>query len=154
MDVRFAVLERNVEMLATKCQHDMDLGKRLRALEVKNADIQGQVDDDFSISDWVSQLNDTNLEERVQALEFQMENVHDDITSLNTGLSDFNEDVEAQFILVEEELTVVNEQLTIIFDEIFQLADEVDNLGSNILMIEETIDGLLATDSDLMDFYR
>ena len=150
MDARFAVLERNVEMLATKCQHDMDLEKRLRVLEGKTTDIQGH-GDDTGISETAPQLNDTNLEERVQALEFQMENVHDDITSLNAGLSDLNEDVEAQFILVEEELTVVNEQLTIIFDEIFQLADEVDNLGSNILIIEETIEGLLATDSDLMD---
>ena len=154
MDARFAVLERNVEMLAEKCQHDMDLEKRLWALEVKMTDTQGREDgrgDDFSIFDSFPQLNDTNLEERVQALEFQIENVHDDITSLNTGLSDLNEDVEAQFILIEEELTVVNEQLTIIFDEIFQLADEVDNLSSNILIIEETIDGLLATDSELMD---
>ena len=113
IDARFDVLETTVSKIlaemantqTTKCQHDLDLEKRLRVLEVKMTDIQGPEDDtgtDSNIFEMGPQLNDTNLEERVQALEFQMVNVHDDITSLNTGLFDLNEDVEAQFVLVEE----------------------------------------------------
>ena len=41
-------------------------------------------------------LNDTDLEERVEALEFQMVNVHGDIDTINTALLDLEEDVESQ----------------------------------------------------------
>ena len=88
MEARFTLLESNMEMLVMKCQRDIDLENRLRALELQMRNIHRHEDDetgdDSKRFEIVPLLNDTNLEERVQALEFQMANVHDDITSLNT----------------------------------------------------------------------
>ena len=149
--------ETDVQMLMTSMSKIMaemsDIKTELRTLSERKDNTEQQLTqlqeldhgNEYGNFKMDSQLNDTNLEERVQALEFQMENVHDDITSLNTGLSDLNEDVEGQFVLVEE-------QITLIFDEIFQLIDETDTLDSSIEVIEDTIDRLTATDSEIMDF--
>ena len=161
LDEQIAVLERSVQMLTTsvwKVLAEMSDVKTEMRLISKRCDQQqnylakhpeDDLDDESRFSKMDPQLNDTNLEERVQALEFQMANVHDDITALNTDVADLDEDVESQFVLVEGEITVVNEQITIIFEEIFQLEDETDTLDSNIEVIEEMIDGLTATDSEL-----
>ena len=154
-EMRFAVLERNVQMLTTSVSKIMaemsNIKTELRSLSERDDHQERRLTprqeedpgNDYNNSEMDPQLNDTNLEERVQALEFQMQNVHDDINSLNIAISDLNEDVEAQFVLVEE-------QITLIFDEIFQLIDETDTLDSNIQVIEDTIDGLTVTDSEIM----
>ena len=84
-------------------------------------------------------LNETDLEERVTILETQMVNVQDDVTVLSADLSDLDEDVEDQFIVIEE-------QITLVLNEILQLEDVTDTLNLDIENIEGTIDELIAND--------
>ena len=97
-------------------------------------------------------MNDTNLEERVQALEFQMTNVHDDIENIESGVSN-----------IEEEITNMEEQFTFVLEgQLFQdqrlldLEDERETLGSSItdlqafdLNLEESVISLEQTDEEL-----
>ena len=54
-------------------------------------------------------LNDTNIEERVQALEFQMANVQEDVAIIDVEVSDLEEDVESQVTIIEGQITVLLE---------------------------------------------
>ena len=56
-----------------------NLQKRVLALE------RAQDEREIDISFGLLMSNDTNLEERVQALEFQMESVHEDMTVIQGG---------------------------------------------------------------------
>ena len=81
-----------------------------------------------------SLLNDTNIEERVQALEFQMANVQDDVTSLNTEVSDLDEDVENQFLVVEQEITVIQQDQSFQDQRIFNVEEETPRIYLTILI--------------------
>ena len=129
---RIASLERNVEIL---------MGTVSKILEVVYTTISDNNEgsgegETVMIS---TQLNDTDLEERVTVLETQMVNVQDDVTILSADLSNLDEDVEDQFIVVEE-------QITVILNEIFQLQDVTVTLEANVENIEETITELIAND--------
>ena len=129
---RLESLERNMEIFMTA------LSKILKIYPTTISDIK-EGSDEGETAVLSTQLNDTDLEDRVTVLETQMVNVQDDVIILSADLSNLDEDVEDQFIVVEE-------QITIILNEIFQLQDITVTLEANFENIEETIDGLIAND--------
>ena len=62
----------------------LNLEKRFAALELKLEHGEGGKSPESLLQ------NDTNLEERVKALEFQMENVHEDMTVIEGEISAIN----------------------------------------------------------------
>ena len=66
-----------------------------------------------------------------------MVNLQYDVTVLAADLSDLDEDVEDQFVVVGEQTNL---------NEILQLEDVTDTLNVDIANIEETTDGLIAND--------
>ena len=96
-------------------EQDMDVEKHFDVLEsrmtgvLKAMAIPTEESEVMKTENDQSFLNDTNLEERVEALEFQMTNVHEDIDTINTELTDLDEDTEAQITIVEGQITVLLE---------------------------------------------
>ena len=60
-----------------------------------NSQAKGNLEDRNTL-DTSSRQNETNLEERVQALEFQMENVHEDITVIEGEITVINSEQDLQ----------------------------------------------------------
>ena len=127
---RLESLERDVKILMTSFSKilKMDLINNLK---------KGTNEEKAGMN--VPRLNETDLEERVTILETQMVNVQDDVTVLSADLSDLDEDVEDQFIVIEE-------QITLVLNEILQLEDVTDTLNLDIEDFEGTIDELIAND--------
>ena len=69
-------------------------------------------------------LNDTTLEERVQALEFQTENVHEDIT------------------VIEGEITVINSEQIVQNTQIQQIENDINEVQVAVLSLQQTDVGL------------
>ena len=69
-------------------------------------------------------LNDKTLEERVQALEFQMENVHEDIT------------------VIKGEITVINSEQIVQYTQIQQIENDINEVQVAVLSLQETDVGL------------
>ena len=75
------------------------------------------------------------LEERVQALEFQMENVHDDIiqintdvTTLNSEVTDLEEDIESQITIIQADISVINSEQNIQDAQLLEIENSVENI--------------------------
>ena len=83
-------------------------------------------------------LNDTNLEERVQALEFQMENVQEE-------LMDVNDDVD---ILVSE-VTIIHADQVVQDERLLEVEDEVELVGKGVATLEENVNALDASNAQL-----
>ena len=63
-----------------------------------------------------TQLNDTTIEERVSVLEFQMSNVLEDITTINTDI-----------IIINDDITNVNTDVDTLEDEVTDLDEDVES---------------------------
>ena len=79
--------------------------------------------------------NDINLEERVQALEFEMANVQDEVTSIDQEVMDLEENVETQITIIEGQITVLSE-------------DQV-NQDEKIEDLEGLTEGLVVSDFEM-----
>ena len=116
----------------------------------------------------VNQMNDTNLEERVQALEFQMANVHEDITGIEQEVTDLEVDEESQITNIESQITVILADQVNQDDQLEDLEMETETLSSSItdlqtsdfemnLSINEldsrvmTLESLNGTDEDVLE---
>ena len=94
-------------------------------------------------------LNDTNLEERVAVLEFQMENVQDDlifvtsdVSNFGTELTDLEEDIESQITIIQADQTVQDQRL-------LDVEDEVELVGRGVVTVEETVNELIVSNTQL-----
>ena len=78
-------------------------------------------------------LKYATLEERVQALEFQMENVHDEVTNLE-------EDIESQITIIQADISVINSGLS----------EELSKFNTSVTMVTENVQGLTGVTDDLL----
>ena len=101
--------------------------KRFAALELKLAN--GREGGKSAIS---LLQNDTNLEERVQDLKFQMENVHEDMTV-----------IEGEIYVINSEQDLQDTQLQIIEEDIQAVTAVTDDLQGSVTSLQETDVGLM-----------
>ena len=112
--------------------------------------------------------NDTNVEKRVTALEFQMANVQwdldvisDDVINLDIALTDLDEDVEAPITIIladisriQSDQSVQNNRLLIIESDDGGFEDDVAAISDKLSRLEETdmtlISSLVVLESRLM----
>ena len=116
LEKRFAALELKLANVGKENEKSADpslqnrsnknLEEHVQGLELKLSNIEKETDNPADSS----LLNNTNLEKRVQALEFQMANVHEDITTLNTELADLEEDTEAQITRIQTDISVLHSE--------------------------------------------
>ena len=113
--------------------------------------IDGSIKDNAEIiaSEKAIPLNDTNLEERVAVLEFQMENVQDDlifvtsdVSNLGTELTDLEEDIESQITIIQADQTVQDQRL-------LDVEDEVELVGRGVVTLEETVNEVTVSNTQL-----
>ena len=102
------------------------LEKRVLALE------RAQEETKSDISTQSLMQNDTSLEERVQALEFQMENVHEDMTV-----------IEGEISVINSEQDLQDTQLQIIEEDVQEVTAVTDDLQMSVTSLQETDAGLL-----------
>ena len=103
-----------------------NLQKRVLALE------RAQEEKERDDSSGLSMFNDTNLEERVQALEFQMENVHEDMTV-----------IEGEISVINSEQDLQDTQLQIIEEDVQAVTAATDDLQVSVVSLQETDAGLM-----------
>ena len=115
--------------------------KKFAALEHKLTN--GEKENDASL------LNDTNLEARVQALEFQMENVHEDITAINTEVADLEEDTEAQITIIQADISVLNSEQNLQDAQIVEIENSVETIEIDVARIGELEASLLEVNDSL-----
>ena len=118
-----------------------DLEKRFAAMELKLANIEKEGDKSAD----ASLLNDTNLEERVQALEFQMENVHEDITVIGGEISVINSEQDlqdTQIQQIENDIVEIQSGLEVITGTVTELTAVTDDLQTSVVSLQETDAGL------------
>ena len=82
-------------------------------------------------------LKYATLEERVQALEFQMENVHDDIIQMNTEVTDLEEDIESQITIIQTDISVINSEQNIQDAQLLEIENSVENIEVEVVRIGE-----------------
>ena len=91
-------------------------------------------------------MNDTTLEERVQALEFQMENVHEDITVIEGEISVINSEPDlkdTQIQHIENDINEIQGGLEVITGTITELTAVTDDLQLSVVSLQETDVGLV-----------
>ena len=118
----------------------VSLEKRVLALE----QTPKKTENDKSVV--ASMLNDTNLEERVQALEFQMENVHEDITVIDGEFSVINSEQDlqdTQIQQIENDINNIQGGLDVITGTITELTTVTDDLQTSVVSLQETDAGLM-----------
>ena len=118
--------------------------KSRRYKEERNEEIQAH-DDDLNAhnSDHPFPLmNDTNLEERVAALEFQMANVQEDVVVLDVGLLDLAEDVEAQITIIEADITFIQADQTTQDQRLFDVEEEVETVEDDVIELDSRVTAL------------
>ena len=97
-------------------------------------------------------MNDTNLEERVQALEFQMENVHEDITVIGGEISVINSEQDLQdthIQQIENDITEIQGGLEVITGTVTELTAVTGDLQVSVVSLQETDAGLVQDISQL-----
>ena len=108
-----------------------------------------------------SAMNDIDLEQRVEALEFQMANVQEDVSSIGVEVTDLEKDIEAQITIIEAEITVMSEGQVISDERILILEGITDNLAVSDFEMNASIteldsrvtvlESLNGTDEDVID---
>ena len=113
----------------------------------KNNDISNANLDDLSV-----QLNDTDLEERVTILEFQMTTVTDELIILTVTVADTEEDVdnvEGQVTVILADQVIQDERLLELETDKEGLEGSVNNLQLSVLNLEVNNAGFNATIEEL-----
>ena len=101
-------------------------------------------------------LNDTELEERVSVLEFQMSNVQtdivtinsdvtmvrDDLTTLDSEVDDLEEDVEAQLTLLESDIFFIQSDQITQDERLQELEDNMESVAGTLLDLNNAISSL------------
>ena len=116
-----------------------NLQKRVLALE------RAQDEREIDISSGLLMSNDTNLEERVQALEFQMENVHEDMTVIEGEISVINSEQDLQ----DTQLQIIEEDVQTVTAVTDDLQTSVVSLEEDVQKIEVDIEGITGTINEL-----
>ena len=118
-------------------------------------------------------LSYMNLEERVQALELQMQNVHEDITLIEGEISETNSEQDLQDTQIQQIEKDINEiqgglgviggtvtELTAVTDDLqlslvllqekdAGLSEELSKLNTSVTMVTENVEGLTGITDDL-----
>ena len=119
----------------------MRMTEEIRAIQIQNTieTEENGNDDTDDIRPIINiPLNDTNLEERVQALEFQMANVQEEIM-------DVSDDVD---ILVSE-VTIIHADQVVQDERLLDVEDEVELVGRGVATLEENVNSLDASNAQL-----
>ena len=85
--------------------------------------------------------NDTNLEERVKALEFQMENVHEDIIVIGSEITVINSEQDfqdTQIQQIENDIVEIQSGLEVIMGTVTELTAVTDDLQVSVVSFQET----------------
>ena len=100
--------------------------------------------------------NDTNLEERVTLLEFQMAIVQDDIniitsdvTNLDAALTDLDEDVEAQITIILADISTIQSDQSVQDNRLLIIETDIEGFEADVVAIGEELNGLEETDMTL-----
>ena len=103
--------------------------------------------------------NDTNLEERVKALEFQMENVHEDIIVIGSEITVINSEQDfqdTQIQQIENDIVEIQSGLEVIMGTVTELTAVTDDLQVSVVSLQETdaevmedVNQLVEADSNL-----
>ena len=112
--------------------------------EVQTEEIHSR-DDDLSanIGDHLLPLmNDTNLEERVMLLKFQMANVQEEVTTLGVGLLDLAEDVEEQITIIQADITFIQAEQTTQDQRLFDVEEEVETVEADVVELQSRFETL------------
>ena len=118
--------ERNIRQLHTKRQ-------------LAKADSENQA----SVASLL--LSYMNLEERVQALELQMQNVHEDITVIEGEISETNSEQDlqdTQIQQIEKDINEIQGGLGVIGGTVTELTAVTDDLQTSVVSLQETDAGL------------
>ena len=101
-------------------------------------------------------MNDTELEERVTVLEFQMANVQadiatinsdvsvvtDDLTTLGSEVDDLEEDVEAQLTLLELDIFLIQSDQITQDERLQELEENMESVAGTLLNLNDAISNL------------
>ena len=112
---------------------DVLLDQRIQKLETQMAIFNRNSEDLYA------QLNDTDLEERVTVLEFQMTTVTDELIILTETVADAEEDVdnvEGQVTVILADQVIQDERLLELETDAEQLEGTVNNLQLSVLNLE------------------
>ena len=100
--------------------------------------------------------NDTNLEERVTALEFQMANVQgdidvitDDVINLDVALTDLDEDVEAQITIILADISTIQSDQSVQDNRLLVIESDVEGFEADVAAIGEELSRLEETNLKL-----
>ena len=96
--------------------------------------------------------NDTNLEERVTALEFQMANVQgdidvitDDVINLDVALTDLDEDVEVQITIILADISTIQSDQSVQDNRLLVIESDVEGFEADVAAIGEELSRLEET---------
>ena len=118
-EVRMAIMEEKIAEIS------MSLQAVLTKITKENPD------NDISSSILGTLMNDTDLEERVQALEFQMVNVQEEIVNIS-------DDVD---VLISE-VTIIHADQVVQDERLLDVEDEVELVGRGVATLEENVNAL------------
>ena len=118
--------------------------KSRRENEVQTEKIQARDDELYAnIGDPLLRLmNDTNLEESVMLLEFQMANVQEEVTTLGVGLLDLAEDVEEQITIIQADITFIQADQITQDQRLFYVEEEVETVEADVLELHSRVETL------------
>ena len=92
------------EKSCEELQDQMDaMSELIGKLTNELTELKSQRSSHVNVKEFTSAMNDTDLEQRVEALEFQMLNVQEDVSSLDVEVTDLEEDIEAQITVILED---------------------------------------------------
>ena len=119
------------------------MADEMKNIKADMAELKGNVLDTGSFKfEHEGRLNDTDLEERVTVLEFQMNNVNekivtinDDVSALDVTITDLDKDVEEQITIIQADQVVEDERL-------LNVEYEVEEMEASVLVIEEDVTGI------------
>ena len=108
-------------------------------------------------------INDTDLEECVSVLEFQMTNVQadivtinsdvtmvrDDLTTLDSEVGDLEEDVEAQLTLLESDIFFIQSDQITQDERLQELEDNMESVAGTLLDMKDAISSLEIASQEL-----
>ena len=83
-------------------------------------------------------LNDTDLDERVLALEFQMTNVQEEITNINNDVD-----------VLTSEVTIIHADQVVQDERLLDVEDEVELVGRGVVTLEENVNTPDASNAQL-----
>ena len=142
LEERMTKMEKKMNAFISRMENAMmRMTEEIRAIQIQNT-IENEEhgnDDTDDITPIINiPLNDTNLEERVQAMEFQMANVQEEIM-------DISNDVD---ILVSE-VTIIHADQVVQDERLLDVEDEMELVGRGVATLEENVNSLDASNAQL-----